>query len=55
MSVYCAYPARSKSPKQLLPCLKISETSVILIGYYMDGVIYHDRAYTGTVSFRCST
>jgi len=51
--VYYAYPAKSKSRKQLLTCLKISETSVILIGYH--GAIYHDRTYTGTVSFRCST
>jgi hypothetical protein len=53
MYIYCAYPAKSKSPKQLLTCLKISETSVILKGCH--GVNYHDRAYTGTVSFRCST
>ena len=53
MYIYCAYPGKSKSPKQLLACLKISETSVILIGDH--GVNYHDRTYTGTVSFPCST
>jgi hypothetical protein len=53
MYIYCAYPGKSKSPKQLLTCLKISETSVILIGDH--GVNYHDRTYTGTVSFPCST
>ena len=53
MYIYCAYPAKSKSPKQLLTCLKISETSVILIGCH--GVTYHDCAYTGAVSFPCST
>jgi len=42
-----------KVQKQLLIYLKISETRVILIGYH--GVIYHDRTYTGTVSFHCST
>jgi hypothetical protein len=47
MYIYCAYPSMLKSPKQLLTCLKISETSVILIGYH--GVIYPDRPYTGTV------
>ena len=51
MYIYCAYPGKSKSPKQLLACLKISETSVILIGDH--GVNYHDRTYTGTVSFPC--
>jgi hypothetical protein len=53
MYVYCAYPAKSKSPKQLLTCLKISETSDILIGYH--GVNYHDRTHTGTVSFLVSS
>jgi hypothetical protein len=52
MYIYCAYPAKSKSPKQLLTCLKISGTFVILIGCH--GVTYHDRTYTGTVSFPCS-
>jgi hypothetical protein len=27
---YCVYPAKSKGPKQLPNCLKISETSVVL-------------------------
>jgi hypothetical protein len=45
--------SKSKGPKQLLTCLKKSETSVILIGYH--GVNYHDRAYTGTVSFLVSS
>jgi hypothetical protein len=31
MYLYCVYPAISKSPKQLPNCLKIAETSVILI------------------------
>ena len=53
MYIYCAYPAKSKSSKQLLPCLKISEPKAIVIGYH--GVNYHDRVYTSTVSFRCST
>ena len=51
MYIYCAYPAKSKSPKQLLTCLKISETNVILIGCH--GGTYHGRTYTGTVSFPC--
>jgi hypothetical protein len=37
MYVYCVYPAISKSPKQLPSCLKISETSVVLIVF--NGVI----------------
>ena len=31
MNVYCIYPAESKSPKQLPNCLKITQTSVVLI------------------------
>ena len=31
MYVYCAYPTISKSPKHLPNCLKITETSVVLI------------------------
>jgi len=38
----------SKSPQQLLKCLKIAETSVILIVF--NGVICDVRVYTVTVS-----
>jgi hypothetical protein len=31
MYVYCVYPVMSKSPKQVLTCLKIAETSVVVI------------------------
>jgi hypothetical protein len=42
--VYCVYPAISKTPKQLPNCLKIAETSVVLIIF--DGVICDISAYT---------
>ena len=41
MYVYCVYPAISKSPKQLPNCLKIAETSVVLIVFI--GVICDKR------------
>ena len=31
MYLYCVYPAISKSPNELANCLKITETSVILV------------------------
>ena len=53
MYVYCAYPAISSSPKQLPNCLKIVETSVVLIVF--NGVIFDVSAYNITVSFCRST
>ena len=53
MYVYCVYPAISKSSKQLPNCLKITETSVVLIIFIC--VICDVRTYTVTVSFCCST
>ena len=53
MYVYCFYSAISKSPKHLSNCLKIIETSVVLIVF--NGVICDVRTYTVTVSFCCST
>ena len=47
MYIYCVYLAISKSPKQLTNCLKISETSVILIVF--NGVICDVSAYTVTI------
>ena len=43
----------SKSQKQLSNCLKIAETSVVLIGF--NGILCEARAYTITVSFCRST
>jgi len=49
MYVYGVYPAISKSPKQLPNCLKIAETSIVL-------VVFNDvSAYAVTVSFFHST
>ena len=48
-SLYCVYPAISKSPKQLPNCLKIHETSVVLMDFI--GVICEVSAYTVTISF----
>ena len=53
MYVYCVYPAMSKSPKQLSNCLLRAEVGVVLIVF--DGVLCDVRAYTVTVSYRCST
>ena len=53
MSIYCVYPAILKSPKQLLNCLKIAETSVVLNIFKC--VICDVSTYTATVSFYCST
>jgi hypothetical protein len=53
MYMYCVYPAMSKRPKQLLDCLKIAETNVVLI--VLNGVLYHASAYTVIISFCCST
>ena len=36
--VYCVYPAISKSSKQLPNCLKITETSVVLIVFKLSTV-----------------
>jgi RNase P/RNase MRP subunit p30 len=49
MYVYCVYHAISKSPKHLPNCLKITETSFVLI------VFNGGSAYTVTVSFCRST
>jgi hypothetical protein len=53
MYVYCVYSAISKSPKQLSICLKISETSVVLIVF--NGVTCAISSYTVTVSLCRST
>ena len=53
MYVYCVYPAMSKSTNQLLNCLKIVETSFVLIVF--NGVICDVSAYTVTVSVCLST
>jgi hypothetical protein len=49
MYFYSVYPAISKGPKQLLNCLKIAETSVVLNVF--KGVICDVSVYTVTVSF----
>ena len=49
MYVYCIYPAISKSPKHLPNCLKITETSVVLIVFNDD--VCDVSVYTVTVSF----
>jgi len=46
--VYCVYPAISKSPKQPPNCLKIAETSVVLVIFI--GVICDVSAYTVAIS-----
>ena len=53
MYVYCVYPAISNGPKHLPNCLKIIETSVVVIVF--NGVICDVRAYAVTVSFCRST
>ena len=53
MYVNCVYPAISKSPKLLPNCLKIAETSVVLIIF--NGAICDISTYTGTVSCCHST
>ena len=47
MYIYCVYPGLSKSPKQLPNCLKIAETSIVLILF--NGVIFDVSAYTVTI------
>ena len=49
MYVYCVYPAISKSQKLLPNCLKIAETSVVLIAII--GIICDVSAYTVIISF----
>ena len=51
--VYCVYLAISKSLKQLPNCLKIAETSVVLIVF--NAVICDVSAYTAIISFYHST
>ena len=46
--VYCIYLAISKTPKHLPNCLKITETSILIV---FNGAICDDSAYTVTVSF----
>ena len=53
MYVYCVYPAMLKSPKTTAKLSKKSRTSVVLTVF--DGVLCEVRAYTVTVSYRCST
>ena len=53
MYVDCVYPAISKRPKQLPNCLKIAETSVVLIVF--NGAICDVSTYTVTISFCLST
>jgi len=48
MYIYCVYPAILKDPTQLLNCLKIAATSVVLIVF--NGVICDVSAYTVSVS-----
>jgi len=50
MYVYCVYPAMSKCSKQLPNCLKIAETSVVLI--VLNGFFCEVRAFTVTLSYR---
>jgi len=51
--LYCVYPAMSISPRQQPNCLKIAETSVVIIVF--NGVLCEIRANTDTVSYRHST
>jgi hypothetical protein len=53
MYLYCVDPAMSKSPKQLPDCLKIAETSVVLI--VLNDVLCEVCVYTVTVSYHRST
>ena len=54
MYIYnCVYPAMSKSPKQEPSCLKIAETSIIII--FFKGVLYAVHTYTVTISYCRST
>ena len=53
MYVHCVYPAISETPKHLPNCLKIAETSVVLVVF--NEVICDVSAYTVTVSFCRST
>ena len=51
--IYCVYPEISKSSKHLQNCLKIAETSIVVIIF--NGVIFDIIDYTVTVSFCRST
>ena len=51
--LYCVYPTMSKCSKQLPSCMKIAETSVVLIVF--NEVLCEVRAYTVTFSYRNST
>jgi len=48
MYAYCVYPAMSKSPNLRPNCLKIAETSAIIIVF--NGVLFEIRVYTVTIS-----
>jgi hypothetical protein len=48
MYIYCAYPAISKSLKQLPYCLQITETTVVLIIF--NDIICNVSAYSIAVS-----
>ena len=50
MYVYCVYPSMSISPKLVPNCLKIVETSVVIIVF--NRVLCEVRAYTGTVALQ---
>ena len=51
--IYCVRPAMSKSPIQVPNCLKITETSVVIIVF--NAGLCEVRAFTVTVSFCRST
>jgi hypothetical protein len=53
MYVFCFYPAISERPKQLPNCMKIAESSIVLIVF--NGAICDVSTYTVTVSFCHST
>ena len=53
MYVYCVYPVVLQSLKHLPNCLKRAETKVVLTVYGV--VLCEVKAYTDTVSYRCST
>ena len=53
MYIYCVCLAISKSQNQLPNCLKLAETSIVLIGF--NDVICDVSAYTVIVSFCSST
>jgi hypothetical protein len=53
MYIYCVYPTKSTSPKPMPNCLKLAETSVIIIVF--NGVLCEVSAYSITVSYCRST